>query len=188
MVDYLLEDILNDCMGEALFNGIKEKLNGDKIKIRFIEDDGSSYNLENRTLSVSVNQLESHVLFHEMFHLYQTLSEAQFTFEIYLMNREIECHYAQYLFRKKQSPLWNVETNFLYVTDERHGTCPLINRFIDDYGMIRNESLRDCFESLLVVNVVQAFRANGYENYPFKDESLEQTFGIVKELTNNCKQ
>ena len=35
MVDYLLEDILNDCMGEALFNGIKEKLNGDKIKIRF---------------------------------------------------------------------------------------------------------------------------------------------------------
>ena len=188
MVDYLLEDILNDCMGEALFNGIKEKLNGDKIKIRFIEDDGSSYNLENRTLSVSVNQLESHVLFHEMFHLYQTLSEAQFTFEIYLMNREIECHYAQYLFRKKQSPLWNVETNFLYVTDERHGTCPLINRFIDDYGMIRNESLRDCFESLLVVNVVQAFRANGNENYPFKDESLEQTFGIVKELTNNCKQ
>ena len=187
MVDYLLEDILNDCMGEALFNGIKEKLNGDKIKIRFIEDDGSSYNLENRTLSMSVNQLESHVLFHEMFHLYQTLSEAQFTFENYLMNREIECHYAQYLFLKKQAFLFDLETDSVYVRDERLHACRLLEDYIDDYGDIEDGTTFLGLAEHLEYVVVDAFRNRGYENYPFNYESLEQTFGILRELANNCK-
>ena len=187
MADYLLEDILNDCMGEALFNGIKEKLNGDKIKIRFIEDDGSSYNLENRTLSMSVNQLESHVLFHEMFHLYQTLSESQITFVNYKLNREIETHYAQYLFRKKQAFLFDMETDSVYIKRERLRACRSIENYIDDYGAIRSGTdFLDWADHLEYV-VVDAFRNRGYENYPFNNESLEQTFGILRELANNCK-
>lgn len=187
MADYLLEDILNDCMGEALYNGIKEKLNGDKIKIRFIENEASSYNWNDKVLSISVDQLESHVLFHEMFHLYQTLSEAQFTFENSLMNREIETHFAQFLFFKHQSPLWNVETNYIYQNNERLRTCPLINRYIDDYGNIKDENLKYRFESLLVGNIVDAYCNDGYDNYPFNYDSADQTFNIVKELTKNCK-
>lgn len=100
MADYLLEDILDDCMGGALYNGIKEKLNGEKITLRFSENDGSSYNWNSKMLSLSVNQLESNVLFHEMFHLYQTLSESEQSFESSLMNREIEAHLLNIYFIK----------------------------------------------------------------------------------------
>ena len=187
MVDCLLEEVLEDCMGEALFNGIKEKLNGDKITLRFIENGSSGYKWKNRTLSMSVDQLESHVLFHEMFHLYQTLSEAQFTFENYLLNREIETHYAQYLFRKKQAFLFDVETDFVYITDNRLHACRLLEDYIDDYGVISNGSNLLTLEEHLEFVVTDAFHKYGYANYPFNYESFEQTFGILKELANNCK-
>ena len=187
MVDCLLEEVLEDCMGEALFNGIKEKLNGDKITLRFIENGSSGYKWKNRTLSMSVDQLESHVLFHEMFHLYQTLSEAQFTFENYLLNREIETHYAQYLFRKKQAFLFDVETDFVYITDNRLHACRLLEDYIDDYGVISNGSNLLTLEEHLEFVVTDAFHKYGYANYPFDYESFEQTFGILKELANNCK-
>ena len=186
MADCLLEDVLADCMGEALFNGIKEKLNGDKITLRFIENEASSYNWENRTLSMSVDQLESHVLLHEMFHLYQTLSESEQSFKNSLMNREIETHFAQYLFRKRQSPLWNVETGYVYVRDKRLRASRLIGRFIDDYGMIKDESQRYLVESYLEFSVAELFRKHGYDNCPFANESVEQTFSLIKELTKKC--
>lgn len=187
MADYLLEDILEDCMGEALYNGIKEKLNGDKITLRFTEAGWSGYSWNSKTLNISVDQLESNVLFHEMFHLYQTLSESEQSFENSLMNREIEAHYAQYLFRKNESPLWNVETGNIYEWNQRLRTCLLINRYIDDYGVLKDLNLKYRFEALLIGNVIDAFRGDGYDNYPFNFDSLEQTFNIVNELTENCK-
>jgi len=185
MADYLLEDILNDCMGEALFNGIKEKLNGDKIKFRFIENEASSYNLTNRTLSISVDQLESNVLFHEMFHLYQSLSESQSSFINHKMNREIETHFAQYLFRKKQAFLFDLETDSLFLTNEKLHACRTIENYVDDYGVIKDGTGLSLAEHLEYV-VVDAFRNQGYGNYPFNYESIDMTFRILKELTNNC--
>lgn len=187
MADYLLEDILDNCMGEALFNGIKEKLNGDKIKIRFIENEASSYNWNDSTLSLSTNQLESNVLFHEMFHLYQTLSESQSTFENSLMNREIEAHYAQFLFLKHQSPLWNVETNYIYQKNERLRACRLIEDYVDDNGIIRDGVGQIDLDLYLEFSVTDVFRDGGYNNYPFNNEAVGQTFNVVKELTKNCK-
>ena len=122
-----------------------------------------------------------------MFHLYQTLSEAQFTFENYLMNREIECHYAQYLFRKKQAFLFDLETDSVYVRDERLHACRLLEDYIDDYGDIEDGTTFLGLAEHLEYVVVDAFRNRGYENYPFNYESLEQTFGILRELANNCK-
>lgn len=186
MADCLLEDVLDDCMGEALFNGIKEKLNGDKITLRFIENGSSSYNWENRTLSMSVDQLESHVLLHEMFHLYQTLSESEQSFTNSLMNREIETHFAQYLFRKRQSPLWNVETDYVYFRDERLQATRSIEDYIDDYGTVRGNINWDDVEFYFKYFVADAFRKKGYDECSFANESVEQTFSLIKELTKNC--
>lgn len=186
MADYLLEDILDDCMGGALYNGIKEKLNGEKITLRFSENDGSSYNWNSKTLSLSVNQLESNVLFHEMFHLYQTLSESEQSFESSLMNREIEAHYAQYLFYKNNSFLFDVETDFIYVNDKRLFAARSLEKFIDDKGVIK-EGVNPVELGLYIEFAVAAvFRKRGYENYPLNNLTLEQTFNIINELTENC--
>ena len=187
MVDYLLEDILEDCMGEALYNGIKEKLNGDKVTLRFSESDGSSYNWSSKTLSMSVSQLESNVLFHEMFHLYQSLSESEQSFENSLMNREIEAHYAQYLFSKNNTFLFDVETDFIYLKNERLRACRSIEDYIDDYGVIQDGiELIDLGDYLEFV-VTSVFRSDGYENLPLNNVNLGQTFENINELNKNCK-
>ena len=135
---------------------------------------------------MSVNQLESNVLFHEMFHLYQTLSEPEQSFESSLLNREIEAHYAQYLFRKKQSFLFDIETDSIYLKDKRLLATRSLEMYIDDNGIIRDGIEPIVLETYLEFTVATVFRERGYDNYPFNNTTLEQTFNIINELTKNC--
>ena len=185
LANHLLEDILEDCFGETLFNKIKGKLGGEKVTFRFVEHGGSSYNWYSNTLNIDVNQLESDVFLHEMFHIYQTLSESKSSFEGALLNREIEAHYAQYLYNKRQSSL--LGTNSKYGKNQRLHSCILMNRFIDDYGNFIDETLWDNFESMLCGNIAGAFREDGYENCPFNYDTTRETFDNIQELIKNCR-
>ncbi|MCD7973975.1 MAG: hypothetical protein LUG18_15165, partial [Candidatus Azobacteroides sp.] len=96
ILEKMIEKIINDCIGEALYEGLKLKLNGKVFTIVFDikPPGGGETNLNNS--SIILRELESNILFHEMVHAYQAYGETQETYYNALLNLEIEAWYAQY--------------------------------------------------------------------------------------------
>ena len=105
-LERMLDKIIEDCMGQALYNGLVEKLNGNTLIIEFRPDWPSGNGQFKITESrVSIGDrgsgAESNTLFHEIFHVYQMYSETQTTVTTNLLNIEAEAHLAQYRYVKK---------------------------------------------------------------------------------------
>ena len=152
IVDKLLDEIQEICIGATLFNQIKEKLDGEKIGFQFVVSDGSGYVHSNRTLNIDVDQINSNALLHEMMHLYQTLTETEFSYESSLMNRELEARYAQYVYLQNKSYLarapyecseWNIMAS--------------INDYIDNKGHLREGSDNDSFAAFLEYQIIPIY-------------------------------
>lgn len=188
VLDIMLNEILDDCMGESLYNEIKKRLNGDKMAIRIVDGIDSGYNWNTYTLSLNVNKLESNVFFHELMHLYQTLQETTSSFENALMNREIEAHYAQYLFLRKQS-IWEENYEDIYKRSQRGRAIINLEIFIDKRGSLKDGTLAELAECFISENVVSVFRMNeAYKNYSFDlNSGVLQVFSNINVLTQNCK-
>ena len=113
VLENMLEKIIMDCMGQNLYNGLKQKLNGNTLTIQFQNDKGSSFNYQTGAIKLSSINMESNHLFHEMFHAFQVYQETQESYGDAVINLEIEAHYAQYLYLKKlpeyPGSKWTVE-------------------------------------------------------------------------------
>ena len=70
----MLNKIIQDCMGEALYNGLVEVFNGGTIAIQFVEGATGSFGSiseDNKDTGIKLGmQMESNQLLHEMFHAY----------------------------------------------------------------------------------------------------------------------
>ncbi len=95
--------IMEDCLGGDLYSQLKEKVKNNKINLEFDFGKGYSYNWEEHTLHIGLEELEANNLLHEMFHVFQTTQEPISSFKSSMMNREIEAHYAQYLFLQRSA-------------------------------------------------------------------------------------
>ena len=75
IVENLIEEINLNCLGEALYNGIKEMLSDNsKLTLRIIDNNDSNYHWDSNTLYLNVEQLSSEVMLHELMHAYQYLN------------------------------------------------------------------------------------------------------------------
>ena len=187
LLDDMLDEILDDCMGGNLYNEIKKQLNGDKVTIQIVDGIDSSYNWNTNTLSLNVNDLESYAYLHELIHLYQTLQETISSFENTLMNREIEAQYAQYLFLRKQ-PVWQEKYEEVYRRSQRGNAIINLDVYIDEHGSLQDESLAELAECFISENVVSALQMyEAYANYPFDvNQGVLQMFSNINVLTKNC--
>lgn len=77
VIENMLEKIIENCMGQNLYNGLVEKLNGSTLSIQFVNTDYSSFHFVNGTsgIKLSSQNVESNHLIHEMFHAFQAYRE-----------------------------------------------------------------------------------------------------------------
>ena len=166
---------------------LKEKVKNNKINLEFDFGKGYSYNWEEHTLHIGLEELEANNLLHEMFHVFQTTQEPISSFKSSMMNREIEAHYAQYLFLQRSAE-WTDKKQDKYAKSQRLRATTSLTKYVNQQGHVTTSFL-DIFETYISNNVVNAFRQEGYDNYPFKEYSdITNIFPNIKLTTKNCDE
>lgn len=191
VIEDMLEKIIKNCMGEHLYNSLKEKLNGNTLTIEFTFDKASSFyfNGESSGIKLSIEKMESNHLFHEMFHAYQAYQETQSSYVNSLLNMEIEAHYAQYLYLKKLPEFAGSNWSKQYAMDNRHEKIAMLENFLLPNGLlVLDVTEKDL--NIQIDSVVTAFR-----RYPaYSEDSCKYNvdrnglsiFETLKYLTINC--
>ena len=187
-IDAILKDILEDCMGESLYKSLETQLDGDKINIQIVDGADSGYNWNDKTLSLSINCLESNAFLHELVHLYQTLQEAISSFEGALLNREIEAHYAQYLFLIKQ-PIWEEKYKDIYDRNPRGRAIELCGYYFDEHGHLKDGAIPNMVEAIFSEQIIPNFRKEQpYDSYSYDNsQNISELFSNIEVLTKNCE-
>ena len=185
----MIKRIREDCLGDDLYNQLKEKFKDNKINLEFDFGKGYSYNFIDSTLHVGLEELESNKLLHEMFHVLQTTQESTSSFQKAMMNREIEAHYAQYLYLQRSAE-WTEKNKKKYSDSQRLRATVSLKKYINELGNVtvsKPEEL-EFFKFYLSYNIVSSFQQEGYKDYPFeKYPDISNIFPTIKSVTKNCK-
>ena len=190
VIENMLNKITQDCLGQALYNGLLEKLNGSKLAIEFVDGRISAFRLAESKIMIGIDIMnESNILFHEMFHAYQAYAEVPDTYWNSLLNGEFEAHYAQYLYLKKM-PEYQVPGNRwaqIYTQSDRGITIWQLERFVDSKGRLLQEEYALANYLFTLSQYNSDFRRGGYENYPYNyDRPAGSTFNNLKTLAKDC--
>lgn len=136
-------------------------------------------------------QMESNQLLHEMFHAYQSYQTVLSDYDAIGQNREIEAHYAQYLYVSKLPEYQSSSNKWKrrYSNNLRYTITRRLEEFIDNKGNLRTTTNNDLLDLFIYSTVNPVFRDNGYpENkYPYKENyNLLDNFSNIKKLTKGC--
>lgn len=190
VLEKMLDKILADCMGEALYNGLASFLNGQTLTIQFSNGSDGLFSGNGSTAGITLgSQMESNQLFHEMMHAYRAYQETLSSYKGSNMNGEIEAWYAQYLYTSRlpeyPGSKWEERDN----TDPRRVAIKNLTNIIDNKGNIRSGASVGELELEIANTVVPTFHENHYpaDKYPFDyDRPGLENFTNLKKLTINC--
>ena len=190
VLEKMLDKILADCMGEALYNGLANFLNGQTLTIQFSNGSDGLFSGNGATAGITLgSQMESNQLFHEMMHAYRAYQETLSSYKGSNMNGEIEAWYAQYLYTSRlpeyPGSKWEERDN----TDPRRVAIKNLTNIIDNKGNIRSGASVGELELEIANTVVPTFHENYYpaDKYPFDyDRPGLENFTNLKKLTINC--
>lgn len=189
----MLEKIIEDCMGDALYAGLVNHMKGGTIAIQFVEGTTGSFSpLGNGYTGIKLGmQMESNQLLHEMFHVYQSYQTVLSEYNSRVLNLEIEAHYAQYLYIKKLPEYQpsNSKWKLRYSNNPRYSTIRKLKEYINDKGELKNKDKAELLELFMYSVVEPVFRSSGYSEtkYPYKEvENLSDNFSNIKKLTKGC--
>lgn len=188
VVERMLDKITADCMGQALYNGLKKSLNGKTLTFQFIDKGNSAFDLSGgirlRTDVVSGEFL------HEMLHAYQSYRESYTSMTNAKLNMEIETHYAQYLY---QSSLPEYTDNSYWkkrnVHHPRWKVIANLNRLIDRKGNLLPNVNESLLELELLNQVIPVLQSNGYPESKYTvdlNRNGTDHFKNIRELTKDC--
>lgn len=188
VIEWMLDKIMLDCMGEGLYNELKKRLNGATLKIEFVSGNASSFSLYDSSIKIGMDMVESNVFFHEMMHALQAYYENTTTYSNALLNIEIEAHYAQYLYLKKL-PEFNSAGNRwakLYSHSARGRAIKHLEQYVDSKGRLIGNS--DMFDVHLDYTVVSVFKKeSGYSNFTYNtNRNGIANFSVLSKITQNC--
>ena len=190
VIDKMLDKITENCMGEALIDGLYKALDGATLSIQFTNNEGGEFHFDGETagISLGMSSVESNVLFHEMWHAYQAYQETESTFTDSMLNQEIEAHYAQYLYVSSLPEYAGNKWENAYTTDNRLRGTAKIKDYIDNKGSLINSTISALFETFMEFTLVPIFhKTKGYENCSYDNSrSITTNFSNLKELTKNC--
>lgn len=189
-LEKLIKKIMNNCMGEALVNGLLNKLNGKMLTIQFVNKGYSafSFNSNKNTAGIELDiSAESNQLFHEMWHAYQAFFETPSSFFNASINVEIEAHYAQYQYLVSLPEYRGSKWEVGYLKNQRLRSIAHLNDYVDNRGSL----LPNVTETMLserVKTAVGAFKYDeAYENDSYDDKrSAISIFSNLRELTKKC--
>lgn len=133
--------------------------------------------------------MESNQLLHEMFHAYQSYQTVLSDYDAIGQNREIEAHYAQYLYVSKLPEYLGSKWEDRYSNNLRYYVTQRLEEFIDSKGNLHSTTSNDLLDVFIYSTVMPVFRDNDYpENeYPYKENyNLLDNFSNIKKLTKGC--
>ena len=190
VIENMLDKITETCMGKNLYNGLKEKLNGNTFTIQFVNDKSSSFSFDGSTsgIKLSAEYMESNHLLHEMFHAYQAYQETSTSYQNALINLEIEAHYVQYLYLKGLKEYPNSKWEKGYKMNQRLIGIANLEDYIDGYGRLLSNISNDYFNLYLSMALKEVFvKDKNYSNYSY-DSSRYGTsnFQNLQTVTINC--
>lgn len=187
VIERMLDKIMADCMGQALYNGLKNTLNGKTLTIQFIGKGNSAFDLSGgirlRTDVVSGEFL------HEMLHAYQAYRENYTSMTHAKLNMEIETHYAQYLYQSNLPEYKGSKWEKRDKTKSRWKNIVALEEFMNEKGNLHPDADVAKFESHILNKLVPTLREAGYpsDRYPLDYDRLGiENFKNLKELTKNC--
>ena len=188
----MLDKILDNCMGNNLYNELKRNLNGSTLSIQFNEGTGGSFFFGNGTAGISLGmQMESNQLFHEMMHAYRAYQETTATYTSSTLNGEIEAWYAQYVYVSSLPEYKGSKWEDRDERDSRRRAIKGLSDYIDDKGNLRDENFSFLLETTILSEVIPTFRGNHYSesrgyNFDLDRDGLE-IFTNLRTLTENCE-
>ena len=187
-LEYLLDKITKDPLGQALYNALVDALDGKKIIFNFGEGTDSWFSYSNGD-GITIGQMaaESNRLFHEMWHAYQAYQETTASYGKSLLNQEIEAHYVQFLylsgleeFNKPGNP-WKQ----WYIADPRMKSIKDINLYIDDKGNLRNDATSEELQKALDRSINAFNDDRNYNDYEYDStRGPLETFKSLRKLMN----
>lgn len=188
-VEDMITKIMEDCLGEGLYNGLKNALNGKTLTVEFTSGNSSSFFFDGATAGISLSMSGgSDHLFHEMWHGYQAYQETTDSFKNSLLNQEIEAWYAHYLYVSSLSEYKPGEKWYdLYNDSEREARIQNLKDYVDGKGKLLQDEV--ALYNYLDNGIKKVFNKNGYpdSSYPYDyNRDAFYNFRNLKNLSYNC--
>lgn len=186
----MIEKIMDNCMGNALVKGLLKELDGKTLTIQFNDEGYSKFTLGGSASGISLDlSMESNVLFHEMWHAYQSYQEASISSYLNaVINLEIEAHYAQYQYLQSL-PEYKIGSKWqnMYFSDKRMISISDLDMYVDYKGNLFPSTTENDVKNS-VDNAVDAFKNDKhYHKYKYdKNRSALSTFSNLRKLTKDC--
>ena len=192
VIERMLGKIIADCMGQALYNGLKNSLNGKTLIIKFIDEEKAGFvpDKAKSGIKLGLTLVNSNILFHEMWHVYQAYHESETVYLNSLINQEIEAHYAQYLYVRKLPEYRGSKWESYYAKDKRHRAIKGLSDHIDGKGNLRpGKNVEEFnFDILSIASIFET--TDGYDDpglYKYDDtRSGLSNFSNLRTLTKDC--
>lgn len=183
-VEQAINKIMLDCMGEALYKALAKNY---WININFVTG-YSSYTPTTNTINLNIN-MESNQLFHEMWHAYQSSKLTASVYNNSTINSEIEAHYAQYLYLKKQKEYNGSKWEKDWTRHPRLNAIKELEKYIDKKGNLTPNKTNE--ELDFTLNQV----ASMFETHEYSDDNVYKynwnikgtdNFRNLRELAKDC--
>ena len=193
VIERMIEKITATCMGQNLYNGLKQKLNGNTLTVQFVDDESSSFHFDDNTnvsgIKLSAINMESNHLMHEMFHAFQAYQETKESYGDATINLEIEAHYAQYLYLKGLPEYLDSDWELDYHKSERLACMLDLELYVNKYGELKDEIFKDLVELRFEV-ASNVFKNDSiYSKYSYNSNRTGiENFTNLQTLTINCKK
>lgn len=189
-IEKMLDKIKQDCMGEALYNGLKESLKGKTLVIRFNDTQDGSFGFQGEGVGISLGkQSESNQLLHEMMHAYRSYQETTATYNSSTLNGEIEAWYAQYIYTSKLPEYKGSKWEERDRRDPRRNEIRNLEELVDYHGNLRPGTTNEILNIVILNKVIPAFRQYHYTSdkyiYDYNRVGIEN-FDCIRKLTTNC--
>lgn len=189
-IEKMLDKIMKDCMGKALYNGLKESLKGKTLVIQFNESQDGSFGSQGEGIGISLGmQMESNQLFHEMMHAYRTFQETLSSYNGSTLNGEIEAWYAQYLYTSRLPEYVGSKWETRDKKDPRRSIIRNLKELIDHKGNLRPGVALITLEDEILNKIIPVFHKKHYTNdkYPFDyNRPGLENFNCIRKLTTDC--
>ena len=189
VIENMLEKIVESCMGQNLYNGLLEKMNGGTFIIQFKENANGAFGPIGEGVGITLGmQMESNQLFHEMMHAYRSYQETTNGYNSSTLNGEFEAWYAQYLYTSSLPEYKNSKWERRDNSDERRKVIKKLNSFIDKKGNLQPKKSSMDLEVEILEKVIPAFRETYTEDkypYDYTREAIDN-FKNIKKLTEGC--
>jgi hypothetical protein len=192
-LEKMLDKITQDCMGEAIYNGLEASLNGKTLTIQFVNGDGSYFNYSDYNgYSVGIllsTSMESNQLYHEMMHAYQAYQETEASYRNSIINIEIEAFYGQYLYLSKLPEYKGSKWEQWYKKNPLFESIKDLEKYISNKGNLIPGVPGYQLDNYILGGPVAQFQQDKsykYEKYDYSRSSLDN-FKNIRTLTKNCQ-